>query len=189
MVRALRHRADSLEQTRSPARARIKKSAGMQGNQGPWDPTLNPTFDYEYQEAIKVAYVSGLVNVFPEGGFPNTNANGRPFPAKVYTEQIWIPERNAMRKPLLMSIVYLSWVAYAGGLAYLGWRGHWVVGLAWLVGVPLMQWVYRELPMLSPPGKIAGRADVSIAAYPRPGCKSCTVLQERVEDLKRQLSV
>jgi hypothetical protein len=94
-----------------------------------------------------------------------------------------------MRKRLLMSIVYLSWVLYFGGLAYLGWRGHWVIGLAWLVGVPLMQWAHRELPTIPPFTIIAGRADLTITAYPRPGCKSCAVLQERVQDLRRQLSV
>lgn len=94
-----------------------------------------------------------------------------------------------MRKRLLMSILYLSWAAYVAGLTYLAWRGHWALGLAWLVGVPLMQWVYRELPALKPSGTIAGRADVSITAFPRPGCQSCSVLQERIEVLKKQLSV
>jgi hypothetical protein len=79
----------------SPSGAQHAISLTLQGNQGPWDPILNPSFDYGYHdnakpavvsaasnipfkpgEAIKVAYVSGLVNVFPEGGFPNTSANG-----------------------------------------------------------------------------------------------------------------
>ena len=93
-----------------------------------------------------------------------------------------------MRKRLLMSIVYLSWVAYAGGLAYLGWRGHWALGFGWLVGVPLMQWVYRELPTLEPAGNLTERTDISITAVPRPGCHSCSVMEQRLDELRKQLS-
>jgi hypothetical protein len=94
-----------------------------------------------------------------------------------------------MRKRFLISLIYLSWVAYAGGLAYLAWRGHWAIGLIWLVGVPLMQWVYRELPTLKPASDAAQRADVSIAPYPRPGCMSCSVMEQRLNDLRQQLSL
>ncbi|HLM98541.1 MAG TPA: hypothetical protein VK335_04630 [Bryobacteraceae bacterium] len=91
----------------SSAGAQNTISLTIQGNQGPWDPSLNPSFDYGYHdnakpavvsaasnipfkpgEAIKLAYVSGLVNVFPEGGFPYTNANGNP---KFTTNNITIP--------------------------------------------------------------------------------------------------
>jgi len=94
-----------------------------------------------------------------------------------------------MRKRFLISIVYLSWFAYAGGLAYLGWRGHWAIGLAWLVGVPLMQWVYRELPTVKPSPGLAAREDITITAVPRPGCRSCSVMEQRIEELRKQLSV
>jgi hypothetical protein len=94
-----------------------------------------------------------------------------------------------MRKRVLLSLIYLSWVAYAGGLAYLALRGHWAIGLAWLVGVPLMQWVYRELPTLTPAGDVAGRSDVIIEPFPKPGCMCCSVMEQRIDDLRKQLGV
>jgi len=93
------------------------------------------------------------------------------------------------RQLLLMSIVCLSWVAYVGGLVYLGLRGHWLIGIAWLVGVPLIQWAHRELPAITPSPRVAGQAEVSIAVYPKSGCRSCVVLQQRLEDLRSQLSI
>jgi len=47
-------------------------------------------------------------------------------------------------------MIYLTWAMYAGGLAYLGWRGQWVLALFWLAGVPLFEWLYiRKFPSLS----------------------------------------
>lgn len=67
------------------------------GQQGPWDATLNPSFNYGDLTnlaptavgassgipftpggTITVTYVSGQVNVYPEGGFTATDANGYP---------------------------------------------------------------------------------------------------------------
>jgi hypothetical protein len=68
-------------------------STTVLGKQGPWDQSLNPGFDYGVHDntapavvsipskpggAVKVVYVSGLVDVLPESGFPYTNANGTP---------------------------------------------------------------------------------------------------------------
>jgi uncharacterized protein (TIGR03437 family) len=67
----------------------------VNANQGPWEQSLNPSFNYGFGDnaapvvisaasgisfspggTITVKYVSGQVNVFPEGGFPLTDANG-----------------------------------------------------------------------------------------------------------------
>ncbi|MGD0436667.1 MAG: hypothetical protein ABSB86_09380 [Bryobacteraceae bacterium] len=67
----------------------------VNGTQGPWLPSLNPSFNYGSNNnlapavvsassgvsfapggTLTVTYVSGQVNVFPEGGFPATDANG-----------------------------------------------------------------------------------------------------------------
>src|SRR5271163_4503195 len=67
----------------------------VNGNQGPWEQGLNPSFNYGYGDnaapvaissasgipfnpggTVTVTYVSGQVNVFPEGGYPATDANG-----------------------------------------------------------------------------------------------------------------
>jgi uncharacterized protein (TIGR03437 family) len=68
----------------------------VNGNQGPWEQSLNPSFNYgddgtntaptvisassgipfTIGGTLTVTYVSGLVNVFPEGGYTATDANG-----------------------------------------------------------------------------------------------------------------
>jgi uncharacterized protein (TIGR03437 family) len=67
----------------------------VNANQGPWQQSLNPSFNYGYGDnatpavisaasgisfapggTVTISYVSGQVNVFPEGGFPATDANG-----------------------------------------------------------------------------------------------------------------
>ncbi len=67
----------------------------VNGNQGPWEQSLNPTFDYGDGSnmgptvvsassgisfapggTITVTYASGQVNVYPEGGFTATDASG-----------------------------------------------------------------------------------------------------------------
>src|SRR5580698_5352298 len=67
----------------------------INANQGPWEQSLNPSFTYGYGDnaapaaistasgipftpggTVTVTYVSGQVNVFPEGGYPATDANG-----------------------------------------------------------------------------------------------------------------
>jgi uncharacterized protein (TIGR03437 family) len=67
----------------------------VNGNQGPWAQSLNPSFNYgdgtnaaptavgassgipfNAGGTVTVTYVSGLVNVYPEGGFTATDASG-----------------------------------------------------------------------------------------------------------------
>ena len=69
----------------------------VNANQGPWVQSLNPSFNYgdgtnaaptavsassgipfSPGGTVTVTYVSGLVNVFPEGGFTATDADGYP---------------------------------------------------------------------------------------------------------------
>jgi uncharacterized protein (TIGR03437 family) len=67
----------------------------VNANQGPWEQSLNPNFNYGFGDntgpsvvsassgipftpggTVTVTYVSGQLNVFPEGGYPATDANG-----------------------------------------------------------------------------------------------------------------
>ncbi len=67
----------------------------VNANQGPWQQSLNPSFNYgdgtnatptvisaangisfASGGTVTISYVSGQVNVYPEGGFPATDANG-----------------------------------------------------------------------------------------------------------------
>ncbi len=67
----------------------------VNATQGPWQQNLNPSFNYGFGDntapvvisaasgiafspggTVTVKYVSGQVNVFPEGGYPATDASG-----------------------------------------------------------------------------------------------------------------
>jgi thiol-disulfide isomerase/thioredoxin len=95
-------------------------------------------------------------------------------------------------------MIYLTWAMYAGGLAYFGWRGRWVLALVWLAGVPLIEWLYiRKFPSLSRSmgyGRIvdegaeaAGNAPVKVVLYTALGCPFCPLIEQRLEDLRKQM--
>jgi thiol-disulfide isomerase/thioredoxin len=103
-----------------------------------------------------------------------------------------------MKQQCHISMIYLTWAMYAGGLAYLGWRGRWVLALVWLAGVPLFEWLYiRKFPSLSRPmgyGSIVdqgtalpGNAPVKVVLYTALGCPFCPLIEQRLEDLRKQM--
>ena len=103
-----------------------------------------------------------------------------------------------MKQQCHIAMIYLTWAIYAGGLAYFGWRGRWVMALVWLAGVPLFEWLYiRKFPSLSRSmgyGRIvdesaeaAGNAPVKVVLYTALGCPFCPLMEQRVEDLRKQM--
>jgi len=96
-------------------------------------------------------------------------------------------------------MLYLSWMLYAGGLAWSVWRSQWILGAAWLVGVPLLQWWYvRRFPKFSTalgygpvtdePVKAAGASSAaSVTLYTAVGCPFCPLIEKRLDELKRTL--
>jgi glutaredoxin len=103
-----------------------------------------------------------------------------------------------MKQQCHISMIYLTWAMYAGGLVYFGWRGQWVMALVWLAGVPLFEWLYiRKFPSLSRSlgyGRIvdeaaeaAGNAPAKVVLYTALGCPFCPLMEQRVEDLRKQM--
>ena len=103
-----------------------------------------------------------------------------------------------MKRQCHISMIYLTWAMYAGGLAYLGWRGQWVLALFWLAGVPLFEWLYiRKFPSLSrlmgygrivdEGAEAAGNTPVKVVLYTALGCPFCPLIEQRLEDLRRQM--
>jgi thiol-disulfide isomerase/thioredoxin len=103
-----------------------------------------------------------------------------------------------MKRQCHISMIYLTWAMYAGGLAYLGWRGQWVLALFWLAGVPLVEWLYiRKFPSLSRSmgygpivdegAEAAGNTPVKVVLYTALGCPFCPLIEQRLEDLRRQM--
>jgi thiol-disulfide isomerase/thioredoxin len=103
-----------------------------------------------------------------------------------------------MKQQCHISMIYLTWAMYAGGLAYLGWRGRWVLVLVWLAGVPLFEWLYiRKFPSLSRSlgygpvvdegAPAAGKATGKVVLYTALGCPFCPLIEQRLEDLRKQM--
>ena len=103
-----------------------------------------------------------------------------------------------MKQQCHISMIYLTWAMYAGGLVYLGWGGQWVMALVWLAGVPLVEWFYfRKFASLSRSmgyGRIVdegaeatGNAPVKVVLYTALGCPFCPLIERRLEDLRKQM--
>jgi thiol-disulfide isomerase/thioredoxin len=103
-----------------------------------------------------------------------------------------------MKKQCHISMIYLTWAMYAGGLLYFGWRGRWVMALVWLAGVPLVEWWYiRKFPSLSRSmgyGRIVDEAagatpnaPVKVVLYTALGCPFCPLIEQRLEGLRKQM--
>jgi glutaredoxin len=103
-----------------------------------------------------------------------------------------------MKQQCYMAMIYFSWALFAGGIVFLVWHGLWPLALGWLVGTPLIQWLYiRKFPSLSPlmgygritdePGKAPRNAPVKVTLYTALGCPFCPLIERRLEDLRNQM--
>ena len=95
-------------------------------------------------------------------------------------------------------MIHLTWLMYAGGLAYFGWRGQWVLALVWLAGVPLFEWLYiRKFPSVSrslgygrivdEDAEVTGKAPVKVVLYTALGCPFCPLIEQRLEHLRQRM--
>ena len=103
-----------------------------------------------------------------------------------------------MKQQCHISMIYLSWAVYLGGLGFAAWTGRWALGAVVLVGVPVLQWLYiRRFPSLSsamgygriadePAGAVAP-APVKVTLYTALGCPFCPLMEERVEGLRKTM--
>jgi predicted DsbA family dithiol-disulfide isomerase len=73
-----------------------------------------------------------------------------------------------------------------------------VLALVWLAGVPLFEWLYihkfpslsRSMgygPIVDEGAPAAGRAPVKVVLYTALGCPFCPLIEQRLEDLRRQM--
>ncbi|MGO9260474.1 MAG: glutaredoxin family protein [Bryobacteraceae bacterium] len=104
-----------------------------------------------------------------------------------------------MKQQCHISMIYLSWAAYLGGLAALAWYSYWAFGAIWLVAVPAVQWLYiRKFPSLSVGmgyGRIADQpappvapAPVKVTLYTALGCPFCPLIEQRLDSLQKAMN-
>jgi glutaredoxin len=103
-----------------------------------------------------------------------------------------------MQQKCFLVMIYFSWAVYLGGPAYLLWTGMWGFALAWLVLVPLIQWLsIAKFPKLSPlmgygriadqPSDVTFEEPVKVTLYTALGCPFCPLMEQRLEQLRKQL--
>ena len=103
-----------------------------------------------------------------------------------------------MKQECHISMIYLSWAVYLGGIAASAATSRWGLCAAWIVAAPLAQWLYiRRFPRISaamgygpiadesaPP--VAPAAD-TVTLYTALGCPFCPILEKRLEDLQEEM--
>ncbi len=100
-----------------------------------------------------------------------------------------------MKQQCHLSMIYLSWIMYLGGLMYLAFTSNWALALFWLILVPVVQWLYmRKFPSLSsalgygriadePAAGSAPNAPAKVIFYTALGCPFCPLMEERLAGL------
>jgi glutaredoxin len=93
-------------------------------------------------------------------------------------------------------MIYLSWIVYLGGFGAAIWYSKWLYAALWLVGTPLIQWLYiRKFPGLSAgmgygrisdePATVTVPAPVKVTLYTGLGCPFCPLIEQRLEALQK----
>ena len=105
-----------------------------------------------------------------------------------------------MKQQCHISMIYLSWLFYAGGFIALNLYSHWALAILWLLAVPVAQWLYvRKFPSLSVSmgyGRIAdqpavtppAQAPVKVTLYTALGCPFCPLLDQRLQILQKSMN-
>ena len=104
-----------------------------------------------------------------------------------------------MKQQCHISMIYLSWAVYLGGLAALAWHSYWAFGAIWLVAVPAVQWLYiRKFPSLSTamgygriadqPAALVASAPMKVTLYTALGCPFCPLIEQRLDSLQKAMN-
>jgi thiol-disulfide isomerase/thioredoxin len=102
-----------------------------------------------------------------------------------------------MKQQCHMSMIYFTWAFYLGGLAYLLARSMWPMAIAWLVAIPLFEWLYirqfRGLSQLLGYGRIVDQPAAAVVAskaevtfYTALGCPFCPLMEQRLDELQKE---
>ena len=103
-----------------------------------------------------------------------------------------------MKQQCYIATIYLSWAAYLGGLAFFVAMARYPMAIAWLVTVPLAQWVYmRRFPKISyylgygqvtdKPARLVEPAPIKVILYTALGCPFCPLVEQRLETLQKKM--
>jgi glutaredoxin len=103
-----------------------------------------------------------------------------------------------MKQQCHISMIYLSWAVYLGGLAGLIWYFQWVLAVVWLIAAPLAQWFYiRKFPSLSTsmgygkitdePAAAGAPSPAKVTLYTALGCPFCPLIAQRLADLQKTM--
>lgn len=103
-----------------------------------------------------------------------------------------------MKQQCHISMIYLSWAVYLGGIVASAHYSHWTSCAALIVLAPLAQWLYiRKFPRISSsmgygpildePAPPAAPAPETVTLYTALGCPFCPLIEQRLESLQREM--
>ena len=103
-----------------------------------------------------------------------------------------------MKQECHISMIYLSWAVYLGGIAAALFLRRWTFCAVWVVAAPVFQWLYiRQFPRLSAAmgyGSVAdeaappvGPAPQEVTLYTALGCPFCPLMEQRLEKLQAEM--
>lgn len=103
-----------------------------------------------------------------------------------------------MKQQCHISMIYLSWAVYLGGIALAAWYSHWVLFVVWLLTTPLVQWIYiRKFPQFSAamgygpivdePAPPVAPSSETVTLYTALGCPFCPLMEQRLASLQKEM--
>jgi thiol-disulfide isomerase/thioredoxin len=109
-----------------------------------------------------------------------------------------INKRCFVKQECHISMIYLSWAVYLGGLAALAGFSRWGLAAGWLVAAPLAQWLYiRKFPRFSAsigygqiedePAPAVAPTPELVTLYTALGCPFCPLIEQRLESLQQEM--
>jgi len=103
-----------------------------------------------------------------------------------------------MKQQCYMAVIYLNWIVLAAGLGFFVVKGHYGLGLLWVVLIPLAMWAYiRIFPSISQhmgygriddqPARNHAHAPTKVTLYTALGCPFCPVVKRRLMALRETM--
>ena len=103
-----------------------------------------------------------------------------------------------MKQQCHMAMIYFTWIFYLGGLGWLAWHSMWSYAIAWLICVPLFEWLYiRQFrgisrllgygPIVDEPAVAPAPTQATVTFYSALGCPFCPLMEQRLAELQREM--
>jgi thiol-disulfide isomerase/thioredoxin len=95
-----------------------------------------------------------------------------------------------------ISMIYLSWLVYLGGIVVAIRYSHWAIAVVWCATAPVLEWLYirklRSFSAVMEYGRITDQLPSAVSPMPimvwlytALGCPFCPLIEQRLESLQQ----